>query len=867
MTPPPFLVPSLVWYGLAPLLGGVSRRPRVAGLDTGWGGMLTSEDDVARALRALDSVLLLLNLAGYQAPEVVMGIPTDSSATAAADLVSVDMGTMALARGTARAWTPVESQAHVSLWVEPRFPAAPGLPPSPTLDLSGLVGTLDADSFDLEFVVWGTGWLQITWPAGQTDPSWLDQLGDQAATLVDGLIGELDVHNSAAAGIGNGPVVCGLLGAYDSRTWTMPIPVELDASLLLPGVAQFGVRLGQVVDGDLAGFLAAETSPAPPTALDRWQEGLDDDGRNAAIEDLGTSADELGDLGLDAGSGDDGRMQEFARSAYDAFAELPVTQLLFLWEALGVVDFLAFDTGTKGGIVIDDGAGGRAPLAGGWVYVRNGVSGAVAVFLTDASGQMRSTKGNVRDAPWDYTEPFTAKAGSGLWFAYSRGARPIPDRLLTDPAFEQWYMQVTIPADESTPITLPDTHIAVTTPKELELWPLLWFVSSAADDPYLTDGLAQTRNALKEGDFAPAVAPNSAAAPKLRGLVVQGTVDALAVSVEIEIVAHDGTTINQLQSLQANAPKVTRATATLGAPTGPTRSFDATVVLDPAALPKSFGDVQIVVVRHGPDGARAEAVSELLTGVQIALVDDTVPTVRGDVLGVAKELVVVDFKDSPQASQVAIDGQTRVRRMIPYKIDIVQGLFDPNKPADPTANPAIPKPRMPRWMAEAELAGADHLALMDMMRRRAFRQPSPADGTPKPLQKLALALDWKLDLKWDGPDGQSTDRQYSYETAIDGSQSVQLLFDANGDLVDTGRVPIQIGPDGEIPGALPVNPRPAFVEPNRRRPQVLVDKANRVWGRTGADEASCLVVEWQPILSDSGRGGQAGSRFAAGTAA
>jgi hypothetical protein len=854
MTPPPFLVPSVVWYGLAPVLGGVARPQLLPGLDTGWGGMLASEDDVARVLRALDPALLLLNLAGYQAPEVATGIPTDSSATAEADLASVDMGTMELARGTARVWTPVDGQAHVSLWVEPRFPATPGLPPSPTLDLSGLDGTLDPDSFDLQFAAGGTGWLRITWPAGQTDPSWLDQLADQTATLADGLIAELDLHNSAAARIDNGPVVCGLLGAYDWRTWTMPIPIEPDDQPLRPGVAQFGQRLGQIVDGGLTGFLAAETSSPAPTALDRWETGLDDDARNAAIDDVSTAADELGDVALDAGPDSDLRMQEFARSAYDAIAELPVTQLLFLWEALGVVDFLAFDTGTRGGIVIDDGAGGRAPLAGGWVYVHDDVSGAVSVFFTDANGQMRSSKGDVRDAPWDYTEPFTAEAGSNLWFAYSRGARPVPDRLVTDPGLEQWFTQVTIPADASTPITLPDTHIAVRTPKELELWPLPWLVSTAAEDPYLTDGLVQTRNALPEGGPAPPVAANSAAAPRLRGLVVQGTVDAAAESVVIELVAHDGTGINQLQSLQANAPQVTQVSATLGAPTGPTRSFDATIVLDPAALPKAFGDLQIVVVRNGAGGPRVEAVSELLTGVQIALVDDPEPAVRGPVPEAANEIVVVDFKDSPQTTQAAIEGQTRVRRMIPYKIDKIQGLFDPSKPADPTANPTIPKPRMPRWMAEAQLAGADLFALTDMMRRRAFRQPAPADGSPNPLQELALALGWKLDLKWDGPDGPSTDRPYSYEKAIAGAQSVQFVFDVNGDLVDRGGVPIQIGRDGEIPNALPEDPRPAFVEPDRRRPEVLVANSTRVWGRGGPARASCLVVEWQPILSDSGRG-------------
>ena len=106
MTPPPFLIPSLVWYGLAPLLGRPTLRPLVPALKTGWGGMLTSDEDVAQALLALDPALVLLNLAGYQALEVVIGVPDGAAATAAGDLVSVDMATMAIDRGTAHPWMP-----------------------------------------------------------------------------------------------------------------------------------------------------------------------------------------------------------------------------------------------------------------------------------------------------------------------------------------------------------------------------------------------------------------------------------------------------------------------------------------------------------------------------------------------------------------------------------------------------------------------------------------------------------------------------------------------------------------------------------------------------------------------------------------
>ena len=858
MTPPPFLIPSLVWYGLAPLLGRPTLRPLVPALKTGWGGMLTSDEDVAQALLALDPALVLLNLAGYQALEVAIGVPNGPAATSPGDLLSVDMATMEIDRGTAHPSILLEGQAHVSLWIEPRFPVAPAPPPSPTLDLTGIADAMQLELIELFFAANGTGWLQITWPAGQIDPWWPDQVKLQLSTLVQGLIEALDSHNTSASENGADPVVCGLLGAYDSRTWTMPIPIEPEASPLLPGVADFGLRLREIVDGNLAEFLNAEISPPEPTALDRWTEGLDDAGQNAAIEALGTSADELGDLGLDAGN-DDERTREFARSAYAAFTALPVTTLLFLWQALGVVDFLAFASSVKSGIVIDDGAGGRGPLAKGWVYVREVGSAKVTVYFTDAAGQLLHTDGAVRDTPWDYTHPFTPKAGAELAMAYSRGARPLPARLLVGPEFDQWLTAITVPADELAPLTLSDARIAVTQPKELELWPLLWLVSDKPEDPYLTDGLVQNI-AKNQEQPAPAIAANSAAAPRLRGLVVQGSVDAAATSVEIELAASDGTAIMLRQSLQANAPQIPRAAATLGAPAGATRSFDATIVLDPATVPQRLGGVQIVVVRHGLDGTRFEALSQLLTGVQIALVDDPAPTQRGPFLSAADEVVVVDFKGaSPQASAALLAGKARVRRMVEYKIDITEGLYDPALPAQADTNPRIPKPRMPRWMAEAQLAGADRIALKDLMRRRAFRDSRPAASEPAPLQKLSLDLVWKLDLAWDGPDANAgsfgaaqisrPNQHHSYKESITGSQSVVLRFDPNGNLVDAKGAPIAVGLGGELPAALADEKRPPFIEADRRRPQVLVEKAQRQWGRSGGGAASCLVIEWQPILA------------------
>ena len=859
-------MPSVVWHGLAPFLDGVRNKPLVPSLD-GWGGMLTSEDDVARALWVLDPALVMVNLAGYQVLEVAIGIPNGAVATDARDLIAVDMTTMEVDRGTARPLTPLAGQAHVSLWIEPRFAAAPAGPPSLTLDLDGLAEALDADAIAIPFAATGTGWLQLTWFAGQTVPAWLDQLGLEAEVLVQALIGQLALYHAAAAGLGDGPVTCGLLGVYDSRTWSIPFPIEPEQSPLLPGVGAFGQRLGEIIDGDPFGFLAEEVAVPGPTSLDRWEEGLSEAELGLLVEDLGLCADELGGLGLDGAVADDERAQEFARAAYAAFIELPVTPLLFLWQSLGVLDFLGFASGQQGGVVIDDGAGGRAPLAHGWVYLRDDESGAVTVLATDATGHLMSTPGPVRDAPWDYIDDFVPEPGAELSMAFSRGARPVPDRLVTDPELESWFTSVTVPMADTAPIVLPETHIAVTMPKELELWPLLWVVSAAVDDPYLTEGLDQGAAAwtgnhidVDEGLPAAPLAPGAVALPRLRGLIVQGSVDARADGVGIELAAVDGTAIALRRDLQANAPQVTRVTAALGRPGGATRTFDATVVLDPAVLPQRFGAVQIVVVRHGLDGSRVEAISELLTGVQLALVDDPAPPDRGPVPRVADEKVVVDFKKSPQATLGALQGQTRVRRMVEYDLAIGAGLLDPALPANADTNPNLPKPRMPRWMAEAQLAGADRAALRDLMRRRAFRAPAPPGGGPPP-EELAIALDWTLHLEWDGSDGNAAsfagsilrpDQHHNYAADIPGTQQVVLRFDEAGEVLDTHGLPAVLGAEGELPGALPDESRPAFVEDGRRRPHVLLDRTMRAWGRSGGGQAPCLVVEWQPILAGAG---------------
>ena len=694
---------------------------------------------------------------------------------------------------------------------------------------------MQLELIELFFAANGTGWLQITWPAGQIDPWWPDQLKLQVSTLVKGLIEALDSHNTSASA-GMGPARWS--AACSARTTRAPGRCRSRSSpthrRCCPASRSSACVCGRSSTATWRNFSTAEISPPEPTALDRWTEGLDDAGQNAAIEALGTSADELGDLGLDAGN-DDERTREFARSAYAAFTALPVTTLLFLWQALGVVDFLAFASSVKSGIVIDDGAGGRGPLARGWVYVREVGSAKVTVYLTDAAGQLRCTEGDVRDAPWDYTHPFTPKAGAELGDRLLARCAPPPRAPPHRPRVRP------VAHDDHGPRRRAGSAHAPRRPHRGHAAQGAGALAAAVARLRAGRGPVPDRRPCPDDRIqpnqekaAPAIAANSAAAPRLRGLVVQGSVDAAATSVEIELAASDGTSDQLRQSLQANAPQVQRAAATLGAPTGPTRSFDATIVLDPATIPQRLGDVQIVVVRHGLDGTRFEAVSELLTGVQIALVDDPAPTQRGPFLGAADEVVVVDFKGaSPQASAASLAGKARVRRMVEYKIDIIaRASTTPRCPPIRTRIRAIPKPRMPRWMAEAQLAGADRPALKDLMRRRAFRDSRPAGGEPAPLQKLALDLAWKLDLAWDGPDANAGIFRHGSDQPAQPASQLQGIDRGLAVGASCCSTPTAIsstrrerrspsGPAARSRVRWPDEKRPPFVEADRRRPQVL----------------------------------------------
>jgi hypothetical protein len=79
-----------------------------------WGGCFRSEEDVDRILQIPEPLLVLLSLAGYGVPEVVLsaqGMPQS-------DRISVAMPTLEIKRGTTRSWDAAPS-ARVGLRVCP----------------------------------------------------------------------------------------------------------------------------------------------------------------------------------------------------------------------------------------------------------------------------------------------------------------------------------------------------------------------------------------------------------------------------------------------------------------------------------------------------------------------------------------------------------------------------------------------------------------------------------------------------------------------------------------------------------------------------------------------------------------------------
>ncbi|MFL5337053.1 MAG: hypothetical protein ACJ8H8_28700, partial [Geminicoccaceae bacterium] len=467
---------------------------------------------------------------------------------------------------------------------------------------------------------------------------------------------------------------------------------------------------------------------------------------------------------------------------------------------------------------------------------------------------LQATTGPDPTRPQSYTQPFTATAGTSTQLFVSRGARRIPDAYLlanTDvfqprpvnqpPATAPGAGQGVQPAV----ITLIDAPVELTKPRELSIWPLIW---ESASEAYYTRGLNQGA-ALWQGQTLtvtendPAPPPPAADRPQERGLALEGTVDARATGVTIQILDPAGAPIQLLENRAATAG-VDRITATLGTAMGNKKPFKATIYfVDPAAV---FGPVQIAVRAAGVTPPVVDVFSCHLAGIQIALVNDHLADpngrVRGPVPSAADERIIVDFLDSPQpapqpnlaANLAAINAQARARAMVTYQ------MAQRNRAFSATDATLVSKPEMPLWMAEFQIVGLSRPQLEDLMaRRRHALLGNPAD--------LSFELRWNLTLSWDGPDSNTMEpRRYTYSQPFPHTQTATINLAAN-DLIDG------VDAQGHVANALA--PAPAavgFPVAGRRVPQVIVSGQMRRWGRDGAAPLQdSLVIEWQPRVVNS----------------
>ncbi len=500
------------------------------------------------------------------------------------------------------------------------------------------------------------------------------------------------------------------------------------------------------------------------------------------------------------------------------------------------------------------GAASATPLRWTWVYWRDG--GNLTRLHTDGAGRLFAMRsGGTPSHPWDYTTRFQAAPGAQVELFFSRSARPIPDAVLqaNSGVFQTRRVAATI--------SLPDIEIVITRPADLEFWPLLWELPRPE---YHTQGLPQsaalwsgTSLTVTENGAAPA--PMAAARPRERGLSVQGNVDARATGVTLRALDANGGPL-RLRTDIAGTATVQEINARLGTATGDSRPFEAALFFADAA--NAFGPIQILAQSVGMTPPILAVASVYLCGCQIVLVDDHATNPNGQqrepVMGESDEKIIVDFLNSPQTSRNAISAETRARRMAVYSFANHRRRLDSTAPAG-AGNPEVLKPQMPMWMAEFHMVGVTRGQLADLLALRYFRIHHGLIALSA--ESLQMDLQWKLTLKWDGPDINSSSfafiprhtQVYSYSQEFEATQTVQLHFGRQGELTDASGQPVTLGTDNAVPNAfVPSVTPPAFPVANRRRPQLIVVGQRRAWGREAAGTPKdTLVIEHQPVIADN----------------
>lgn len=505
----------------------------------------------------------------------------------------------------------------------------------------------------------------------------------------------------------------------------------------------------------------------------------------------------------------------------------------------------------------DHGATTYAPLPDVWIYWKLGDD--VTLLRTDATGLLHQadlTKSTAepnpaKEMPWVYTADFQTNKGTVVEVAFTRGAKPLPPAQLAADHYTKLVVGNVWPAPFEAPentyaeecwigigapnavgwmfsldILLPNHKSTLTVPHELALWPLLRD-TVPTDGDYYTDGLSQgaaiwTGDTNFAGEDEPCAALAAAKRPKERGMRVAGSVETRASGLNLVLLGAAGLPL-MLKTAATSTSQVTTFPVTLQ-DGGSVKTFTADIWF--AQSEDAFGPVQIVFQATGASPDYTDAYFVHLAGLQIGLVDDYEANVNGKVPGAPKveadDRMIVDFRESPQGTLAALQGQTRARRMVPYEMHLRQRPFTPALPT------AVLMPEMPLFMAELQLVGLSETRLRELLN---FRHHL-ADGKPDTLE---FEYSWTMGMNWDGPDAATNHaRSYSYAEMWSNEARAKLKR------TDAGELEATITP---TPRAV------AFPVAGRREPTVRFKDIRRRWNRhAGAAEKDAVLIEWQPDI-------------------
>jgi hypothetical protein len=496
-------------------------------------------------------------------------------------------------------------------------------------------------------------------------------------------------------------------------------------------------------------------------------------------------------------------------------------------------------------------SGATSALANAWLYWKQG--GAITLLRSNTEGLLTVVGAGLDAArPKSYGTAFATDIGGQVELHYSTGDKPTPSARLGEnaDAFVQRMVQlppagqqpvITVPIAPNAPntvtavpiavIVIPRAEVALDTPSELALWPLLW---SEPTDAYSTEGLTQgagiwnAAGNLTVAESQPAPAPGDKVRPRELGLTIEGSIAATTTSAEVSVLAANGDIVPLKTTATATNPLNALALA-LAAPTGSKRAFKAQIFFAQPA--PALGPVQVMIRSTGGVTPRILATYFCpLVGIQVALGADSKDGQSSAPLPAeSDEVIVIDFLESPRGSKADISAEARARRMVRYSLGMRDRLIAGTQVSAST-------PEMPLWMAELAIVGLNAADLEDLLIRKRDRKGSAAP--------LAIAPSFQIKLEWDGPDITTSPQPYQFQHLLSSPTSVvNVELDASGRLKDKS---------GDVleKALQPLPTRLAFPVPNRRLPAVRLEE--RAWGRrSGATTRPALVVEWQPCYENS----------------